>query len=79
MSKASVVRFGGVWSRKRITNTEIAAIKYDVAPDGKRIAALMPVESPEAQQSQGRVISLENFTDERQRKSAHRQVSSHRQ
>jgi hypothetical protein len=63
-----VVWFRGVWSQKRIANTGITAINYDVAPDGKRIAALMPVELPEAQQSQSHVIFLMNFFDELRRK-----------
>jgi hypothetical protein len=40
----------------------------DLAPDGKRIVALMPVETPAAQQSQSHVVFLENFADELQRK-----------
>ena len=39
-----------------------------LAPDGKRIVALMPVVAPEAQQSQSHVIFLENFFDELRRK-----------
>jgi hypothetical protein len=57
-----------VESHKRIAKAGIIAINDDVAPDGKRIAARMPVESPEAQQSQRHVIFLENFADELQRK-----------
>ena len=41
---------------------------YDLAPNGKRIAALMPVEAPEAQQVQNHVIFLENFFDELRRR-----------
>jgi hypothetical protein len=41
---------------------------YDVAPDGKRIAALMPSEAPQAQQFQSHVIFLENFFDELRRR-----------
>jgi hypothetical protein len=41
---------------------------YDLAPDGKRIAALIPAETPEAQQTQSHVTFLENFSDELQRK-----------
>ena len=41
---------------------------YDLAPDGKRLAALMPVETPEEQQAQNHVIFLENFFDELRRK-----------
>lgn len=41
---------------------------YDLAPDGKRVVALMPVATPEAQQTQNHVIFLENFSDELRRK-----------
>jgi hypothetical protein len=37
-------------------------------PIAKRIALLMPVELPEAQQSQSHVIFLTNFFDELRRK-----------
>jgi Tol biopolymer transport system component/predicted Ser/Thr protein kinase len=58
-----------VWSDKRLADFGTIGISnYDVAPDGKRIAALMPVEGAEAQQSQNHVIFLENFSDELQRK-----------
>jgi Tol biopolymer transport system component len=40
----------------------------DLAPDGKRFAALMPVEGPEAQQTQSHVIFLMNFSDELRRR-----------
>ncbi|MGA2713340.1 MAG: hypothetical protein ABSG41_09545 [Bryobacteraceae bacterium] len=36
--------------------------------DGKCVAALMPAETPEAQQAQNHVIFLLNFADELQRK-----------
>jgi hypothetical protein len=36
--------------------------------DGKQIAALMPVETAEAQNAQSHVIFLENFFDELRRK-----------
>jgi hypothetical protein len=38
----------------------------DLAPDGKSIIALIPVETPETQQTQGHVIFLENFANELQ-------------
>ena len=41
---------------------------YDLSPDGKRIVALMPVETAEAQKAQNHVIFLENFFDELRRK-----------
>jgi serine/threonine-protein kinase len=56
-----------VWSGKQLANLGIIG-NYDLAPDGKRIAALMPVEGPEAPQAQNHVIFLMNFADELQRK-----------
>jgi serine/threonine-protein kinase len=56
-----------VWSEKRIANIGLLA-NYDLAPDGKRIAALIPAEAPEAQKSQSHVIFLENFFDEVRRR-----------
>jgi hypothetical protein len=55
------------WSDKQLANTGIAG-NYGLAPDGKRIAAVMLVETPQAQQVQNHVIFLENFSDELQRK-----------
>ena len=57
-----------VWSEKRIADTDLNGPNFDVAPDGKRIAALMPEETTEAQQAQSHVIFLENFFDELRRK-----------
>lgn len=36
---------------------------YDVAPDGQRIVALMPAETPVGQTAQSHVIFLLNFFD----------------
>jgi len=58
-----------VWSEKRIANLGLFA-NYDLAPDGKRIVALMPVETAEAQKAQSHVIFLENFFDEVRRRTA---------
>jgi serine/threonine protein kinase/Tol biopolymer transport system component len=58
-----------VWSEKRIANVSLFA-NYDLAPDGKRIAALMPVETAEGQKAQSHVIFLENFFDEVRRRTA---------
>jgi hypothetical protein len=41
---------------------------YDVSPDGKRIAALLPAEAPEEPASQSRVVFLMNFFDELRRR-----------
>jgi serine/threonine-protein kinase len=59
-----------VWSEKQLSGGVGGMLvpNYDLAPDGKRIAALMPVEAPEAQASQSHVIFLENFIDELKRK-----------
>ena len=57
------------WSEKRLADFGIVGTgTYDVALDGKRVAALMPVEAPEAQQAQNHVVFLENFFDELRRK-----------
>ena len=57
-----------VWSEKRIGNTGLPAINYDVAPDGKRIVALMPAEAAEGQKRKPHEIFLENFFDEQRRR-----------
>ncbi len=56
-----------VWSEKRIANTGIVG-NYDLAPDGKRIAALMPAATGQEQKAQSHVIFLENFFDEVRRR-----------
>jgi Tol biopolymer transport system component len=58
-----------VWSEKRIANIGLLA-NYDLAPDGKRIVALMAVDTPEGQKAQNHVIFLENFFDEVRRRTA---------
>ena len=55
------------WSR-RLVSFDVGFQSYDLAADGKRLAALMPVETPEEQQAQNHVIFLENFFDELRRK-----------
>jgi serine/threonine-protein kinase len=55
-----------VWSEKRLANVGFTP-NYDVAPDGKRIVALMPAETP-GEQAQNHVIFLENFFDELRRR-----------
>ena len=58
-----------IWSDKRLANTGNPS-NYDLAPDGKRIAALMRVETAEGQKAQNQVIFLENFFDEVRRRTA---------
>jgi serine/threonine protein kinase/Tol biopolymer transport system component len=59
-----------VWSEKQLGGGGLlnAARNVDLAPDGKRIIALMPVEAAEAQKAQNQVIFLENFFDEVRRR-----------
>ena len=56
-----------VWSEKKIADLGLLP-NYDLAPDGKRIVALMSVGTPEDQKAQSHVIFLENFFDEVRRK-----------
>ena len=58
-----------LWSEKKLADFGGVGIQnYDLAPDGKRIAALMPVESAEAQPAQNHVVFLMNFFDELRRR-----------
>ena len=56
-----------MWSAKPIGGT-VGNKNVDLAPDGKRIVALMPVETAEGQKAQNQVIFLLNFFDELRRK-----------
>jgi hypothetical protein len=55
-----------VWSEKLLANLPVGNPSFDVAPDGRRIVALMPAEGPDAQEHH--VIVLENFFDELRRR-----------
>jgi hypothetical protein len=57
-----------VWSDKQLADPGVVGINYAPSPDGKRIAALMPAESPEDQKAQTQVIFLQNFFDEVRRR-----------
>ena len=57
-----------LWSEKALANTVYFKKNVDLAPDGKRIVALMPAEGLETQQSQHDVVFLENFFDELRRR-----------
>ena len=56
-----------VWSEKRLANLGFTR-NYDLAPDGKRVVALLPAEGPGEQQAQNHVIFLQNFFDEVRRR-----------
>jgi serine/threonine-protein kinase len=55
-----------VWSGKRLANAALM-VNYDLAPDGKRIAALLPAEGTQ-EQTQHHVTFLLNFFDELRRR-----------
>jgi Tol biopolymer transport system component len=57
-----------LWSEKKLGGVVNNVRNVDLAPDGKRIVALMPVDTAVAQQSQKHLIFLENFADELRRK-----------
>ena len=56
-----------LWSERQIGGA-VGNKNVDLAPDGKRIVALMPVETAEAQKAQNQVTFLMNFFDELRRK-----------
>ncbi len=59
------------WSDKQLANLGSVGISnYGLAPDGMRIAALMPGGTEEGQKAQNHVIFLENFFDEVRRRTA---------
>ena len=58
-----------VWSEKRLADFGPVGIRsYDLAPDGKRIIALISPGTLQAQAAQNHVIFLENFFDELRRR-----------
>ena len=57
----------GLGSEKQIGGTA-GNKNFDLAPHGKRIVALMPVDAPEDQKAQNHGIFLENSFDEVRRK-----------
>jgi Tol biopolymer transport system component len=59
-----------IWSEKQLGGVVNTGRNVDPAPDGKRLAALMQVDTPEDQKAQNHVIFLENFFDEVRRRTA---------
>jgi serine/threonine-protein kinase len=57
-----------LWSEKALANTVYFKKNVDLAPDGKRVVALMPTEGLETQPSQHQVVFLENLFDELRRR-----------
>jgi hypothetical protein len=56
-----------LWSEHKLANVG-SWHSYDVAPDGKRLVALMPAADSEGQRAQNHVIFLLNFFDELRRR-----------
>jgi serine/threonine-protein kinase len=57
-----------MWSETQLGGLVNSVKNVDLAPDGQRIVALIPVEASEAQKAQNHVIFLMNFSDELRRK-----------
>jgi Tol biopolymer transport system component len=51
------------WSGKQLLNAGLT-VNYDLAPDGKRVVALMPTEGPESRETQSHVTLVVNFFDQ---------------
>jgi serine/threonine-protein kinase len=59
-----------VWFAKQLANMGLT-INYDLAPDAKRFAVVMPAQAQEPQEKQSHVTLVTNFFDEvRRRESA---------
>jgi hypothetical protein len=56
-----------VWSEQRLAGRS-SVRNFDLAPDGKHIAALMPADAADVQSARNHVMFLENFFDELRRK-----------
>lgn len=56
-----------VWSGMQLANMGVSG-NLDIAPDGKRFVAVMPVESPEPRENQSHVMLALNFFDEVRRR-----------
>jgi len=57
-----------LWAQQQLPDPGFNGITYDLAQDGPRVVALMPVEAPESEPSPNRLIFLENFSDELRRR-----------
>jgi len=57
-----------VAEKPRVWIAKLGGTQWDLAPDGKRVAVLMPVESAEAPKQEHEVVLLLNFFDELRRR-----------
>jgi hypothetical protein len=58
-----------VWFGKKLANLGLT-INLDLAPDGKRLAVLMPAENPEPRETQSHIKIATNYFDEIRRRVA---------
>jgi serine/threonine-protein kinase len=56
-----------VWSERQLADTGLNP-SFDLAPDGKRFAVLLPAENPEPLETKGHVTMILNFFDELRRR-----------
>lgn len=56
-----------VVEKPRIWLTKLGGAQWDLAPDGKRVAVLTPVESADSVKQEHQVVFLQNFFDELRR------------
>jgi hypothetical protein len=54
--------------KARVWTAKLGGTGWDLSPDGKRLAILMPMEAPEAPKADHEVVFLQNFFDELRRK-----------
>ena len=58
-----------VWSEKRFTTAFIAHPTFDIAPDGKRAAVIMPADLTDEEKARShQIVFLQNFFDELRRR-----------
>lgn len=57
-----------VAEKPRLWLDKLGGTVYDLPPDGKRVAVLTPLASPEAPKQEHTVVFLENFFDELRRR-----------
>ena len=58
-----------LWSKERLADLGIAgAQNFDLAPDGRHVAAIMPAPGPSGQDRRHHIVFLDNFLDELRRR-----------
>jgi hypothetical protein len=54
--------------KPRVWIAKLGGTQWDLAPDGKRVAVVTPVNSPEAPRQEHEIVMLQNFFDELRRR-----------